>query len=250
MLLRIIVSGEGPTDFGRSKNEQLIATNEDFEQGPLFLLLQKLLDQHLPNWNKEQDLFKIFIYRKALGDLAKDSPVRFPSKDKAIKGHLEHTERAYALAQKTKEITTADEGHIAVYFHDTDGTQVELQREPDRQSNRVKAINLGFATASYKTGVAMVPKPTSEAWLYCSCKKNPYQHCQRIETDWSGNDRSPERSPKVVLANAISAEKTNRVNLSTVVEQLDITKIDMPSFNQFRDDLKNAIRNVCGSVEE
>lgn len=250
MLSRIIVSGEGATDFGEAKNEQPIATNDDFEKGPLFLLLLKLIDQHLPEWNKDQELIKIFIYRKVLGDLAKASPVRLPSKDKATKGHLEHTKRAYALALKAKEISAAHEDHIAVYFHDTDGTQAELLREPDRQENRVAAINLGFATAAYQTGVAMVPKPTSEAWLYCSCKVNPYQHCQRIEIDLSGNNCSPERSPKIVLASAIGAENTNRVNLSTVVEQLDVTKIDMPSFNQFRKDLKAAIRMVCGSVEE
>lgn len=250
MSLRIIVSGEGPTDFGEAKNEQLIANNDDFDQGPLFLLLLKLLDRHLPDWNKDQELIKTFIYRKALGAAAKASPVRLPSINKAIKGHLEHTKRAYAFAQKANEVSLEHEGHIAIYFHDTDGTQAELQREPDRQSNRVKAINLGFTTASYKTGVAMVPKPTSEAWLYCSCKDNPYQDCLQIETNLSGNNRSPKRSPKVILASAIGVENTNRVNLSTVVEKLDVTKIDMPSFNQFRNDLKNAIRIVCGSVEE
>lgn len=251
MLSRIIVSGEGATDFGEAKNEQPIATDDDFEQGPLFLLLIKLLDQHLPEWNKNQKLINTFIYRKVLGDYAKtSSPFRLPSKDKATKGHLEHTKRAYALAQKAKEISGAHEGHIAVYFHDSDGTQAQLQREPNRQINRANAIKLGFSTATYQTGVAMVPKPTSEAWLYCSCKENPYQHCQRIETDLSGNDRSPERSPKVILATAIGVENTNRDNLSTVVEEMDVTRIDMPSFNQFRDDLKMAILNVCGSVEE
>ena len=58
MSLRIIVSGEGPTDFGEAKNEQLIANNDDFDQGPLFLLLLKLLDRHLPDWNKDQELLE------------------------------------------------------------------------------------------------------------------------------------------------------------------------------------------------
>ncbi|WP_201284412.1 hypothetical protein, partial [Klebsiella pneumoniae] len=81
---------EGPTDIGISQNGLGVSNGEDFLQGPMYALLIKLLENCLPEWNQGQDFTHTFIYRKELGQRAKASKVRLPSKDKAVKGHLEH----------------------------------------------------------------------------------------------------------------------------------------------------------------
>ena len=94
----------------------------------------------------------------------------------------------------------------------------------------------------------MVPQPTSEAWLICSCKVEPYQHCTQLETQLSGNDRSPDRAPKKVLGRLLNNEEYHRGDLWPVVEGIELDRLDMPTFNRFRDDLKQGIRNLCGDV--
>jgi len=44
-------------------------------------------------------------------------------------------------------------------------------------------------------GVAMIPKPKSEAWLLCALKNKPYESCEKLE-DRSGNDDSPNSLKK------------------------------------------------------
>lgn len=94
----------------------------------------------------------------------------------------------------------------------------------------------------------MVPQPTSEAWLICSCKPEAYQHCTQLETQLSGNDRSPDRAPKKVLGRLLNNEEYHRGDLWPVVEGIELDRLDMPTFNRFRDDLKQGIRNLCGDV--
>jgi hypothetical protein len=254
MLQRIVVTGEGPTDIGVSINTEFVAHDNNFEQGPMFVVIEKILHQHLPDWNKEALTVKTFVYRKQLGIYLKEnrSTIKLPSKNKANKGHLEHVKGAYALGRIAKDLMVDGQESIAIYFHDTDGTLSELTKEPRRQENRVQAISEGFIAADHKAGVAMVPKPTSEAWFICSCKENsPYQFCHNLETELSGNQKcSNHRSPKIRLASEMNAERTTRYNLLPLARNLDVTDMDMPSFNQFRNDMKQAIRNICGECEE
>lgn len=252
MLNRIFVSGEGITDIGRALHQVDLAHDDNFEHGPFYTLIERLVKRHLPDWHDELPFSVTYVYRKALGELTKDKdvPTKFPSKDKALKGHVEHTKRAFALALIANDTAVQGESHMAIYFHDTDGTRSELDREPERQRNRASAVKLGFETAGYENGVAMIPKPTSEAWLYCSCKDDPYRACDLLESSLAGNQNSRARSPKAILANAIGEETTNRENLRRLVDELDLEQLDMPSFNMFRDELKSSIRRICGEVED
>lgn len=249
MLNRVVVSGEGVTDIGIATNGQHIVHEENFQSGPMYKLIEKLLSQHLPDWHQDLEFITTFVYRKGLGDLVrnKDVPTRFPSKDRAVKGHVEHTKRAYALALIANDLTGENENTLAVYFHDTDGTRDELAREPKRQDNRVEAIKLGFNSAGFSSGVAMVPKPTSESWLYCSCKDSPYQACSILETSLSGNQKS-KNHPKVKLREVF--EVVDRDKLHEIVDAINVLDIDMPSFNVFRNEMKSAIRAICGTVED
>lgn len=250
MIMHLIATGEGPTDIGASQNGLGVSEGEDFLQGPMYALFIKLLDNFLPDWNQGQDFTHTFIYRKELGQRAKASKVRLPSKDKAVKGHLEHAKRAAALAEFTKDnFPETWANSLSVYFHDCDGTRSELDREPEMQANRVKAVLSGFKAAEYEHGVAMIPKPTSESWIICSVKENPYCHCQNLETDLSGNDCSADRAPKVVLGNAINNHDYCREDLSTLIAAIDVDRLeDMPSFRQFKSNIIAVVEKACGEV--
>ena len=101
----------------------------------------------------------------------------------------------------------------------------------------------GFRSVDCELGVPMVPKPKSEAWLLCALKRSPYQGCADLE-DLSGNDDSP-RSPKKLLAEAVGSsvvpvpaeEQVDWVRTGRV----DPFRIQMPSFDQFKTDLLEAV---------
>ena len=113
-----------------------------------------------------------------------------------------------------------------------------------RQSDQ----RLGLAAEGFaKLGIAMIPQPTSEAWLICSCKPDAYQHCSLLETQLSGNDRSPERAPKQVLGQHLGNTDYHRGDLWPVVNAIDLDRMDMPTFNQLRADLCQGIEQICGS---
>jgi len=250
MILNLIATGEGPTDIGVSQSGLAISEGEDFLQGPMYTLFIKILEKCLPDWNQGQNFTHNFIYRKELGQRAKASKVRLPSNCKAVKGHLEHAKRAAALAEITKDnFPETWMNSLSVYFHDCDGTRSELDREPEMQANRVKAVLSGFKAAEYEHGVAMIPKPTSESWIICSVKENPYCHCQKLETDLSGNDRSVERAPKVILGNAINNQDYSREDLSALIAEIDVDRLEeMPSFSQLKNNIIDVVRKACGEV--
>ncbi|HEX05203.1 MAG TPA: hypothetical protein ENH10_08645, partial [Bacteroidetes bacterium] len=87
---------------------------------------------------------------------------------------------AQALARETKDLV------IAVLFRDADGTHSSGR---GLWENKRDSIVRGFDKEGFSSGVPMVPKPKSEAWLLCAVKSTPYQHCKTLENE-SGNDNS------------------------------------------------------------
>ncbi|HHQ4940893.1 TPA: hypothetical protein ACSP74_004233, partial [Aeromonas veronii] len=143
-------------------------------------------------------------------------------------GYLIHSKRAAVLGELTQQSGSLTEAQLAIYFHDTDGTN----RDPHDPNDLVLAVNEGFRAAGFASqGVAMVPQPTSEAWLICSCKPDAYQHCAQLETQLSGNDRSPARAPKLVLGHHLGNPNYHRGDLLPVVNAIELDRLDMPTFN-------------------
>lgn len=246
MFNKIAVTGEGPTDMGCCRNQQPDCTGDDFEVGAVAHLLFKLVYQHLPEWNAElvdassPAKHMSFVLASWLGQVGKTRRKIRPSK-RVKKDFVEDAQRAEALAQ----YALAHQHDMAAYFHDTD--RAEWQ-------DRVNAITEGFRAAEFaERGIALVPKPTSEAWFICAVKPDPYQHCGQLEDELSGNDRSPQRAPKKVLGQHLqkpNGTDPHRNELVDLVEQIDVTRIDMPSFNQLREQVKTAITAVCRAVNE
>ncbi|AYV38778.1 hypothetical protein EFI48_19260 [Aeromonas veronii] len=253
MLHTLLAFGEGPTDMGRSRNAQAYAHGDDLEVGPMLRLAHRLLARHLPDWNadlfdlqQEHAVPSVLVAPAEMKSLVKSAAIKLPSK-KTKQGYLIHSKRGAVLGELAQQSGSLTEAQLAIYFHDTDGTN----RDPHDPHDLVQAVNEGFRAAGFAgQGVAMVPQPTSEAWLICSCKPDAYQHCAQLETQLSGNDRSPARAPKLVLGHHLGNPNYNRGDLLPVVNAIELDRLDMPTFNQFRDDLKQGIRNLCGAVDD
>jgi hypothetical protein len=91
----------------------------------------------------------------------------------------------------------------------------------------------GFGEEEFATGVPMIPKPTSEAWMICALKEHPYQGCSALE-DRPGKSNAPD-SLKTELE-SILGEHPSSVLLCELVQsgRIDYRRMDIPSFNEFR----------------
>lgn len=255
MLQMIALAGEGKGDMGYCTNSQEICSGEALDVGPVACLLLKLIHHYLPDWNADclnlHNPASHFTYLSNGWLSTKTKANRrqvFVSKQ-VEKGFEEHFRRAKSLAEYA--LDDAHPHEIAAYFHDTDGTRSQLADMPDRQEKLMQAIKAGFRAAEFeKQGIALVPKPTSEAWFICATKPIPYQHCTQLEHELSGNDRSPERAPKTILGQHLGNPGYTRHDLNNLVGEIDVTRIDMPSFNQLREQVKTAINAACRAVNE
>lgn len=185
-----------------------------------------------------------FISEQNLSHSGKDLQTkRSPSlpgvKRKKETQYFERNARALAIAaqQLTNE---KDDSVIAVLFRDSDGTHSSGR---GLWQDKRGSILRGFQKEGFANGVPMVPKPKSEAWLLCAVKPNPYQHCANLE-DESGNDNSPN-SLKKQLDDAVG-EHRGATQWADKVQNgdIDLAKIDMPSFNDFKHVLFNVLEKV------
>ena len=253
MLHPLLAFGEGPTDMGASRNAQAYAHGDDLEVGPMLRLAHRLLGRHLPDWNadlfdwqQEHAIPSVLVAKAEMATKTRAGKFKLLSKE-VKQGYLIHSKRGAVLGELAQQTGSLTQAQLAIYFHDTDGTN----RDPHDPHDLVQAVNEGFRAAGFAgQGVAMVPQPTSEAWLICSCKPDAYQHCAQLETQLSGNDRSPARAPKQVLGHHLGNPDYHRGDLLPVVNAIELDRLDMPTFNQFRDDLKQGIRNLCGAVDD
>ncbi|MEI9748862.1 hypothetical protein [Moellerella wisconsensis] len=238
MITSILVTGEGSSDMGGSNNGQPISTGGSYNLGPMALLVVQLLQKIMPDWNEDIMDFELpnnwitCISGNELARQAKGVRKHRPS-TKLKKGFVEHANRATTMAGYAK-----DNGHqLVFYFHDADKCDF---------SGLHQSVILGLNGTDGVHGIPMIPKPTSEAWLICGLKQDPYAHCTALETQLSGNDAaSDNNAPKKVLAQLLGYEATTDQQYE-LVNGIDVTRINMPSYNQFKTDLTTAIEGVCG----
>lgn len=154
--MKLLISGEGPRDLGACNNAQDQCTDSDFNPGPMAIWLARLWEA-LAGYN------------------LLDTP-------EAVRYVSEH-----GLAQMAKQLADDHDSPVmAVLFRDADGT-----RSAPRQMWQSKWDSMadGFASAGFRFGVPMVPKPKSEAWLLCSGQTALHSHA--AFEDISGNDSAP-----------------------------------------------------------
>lgn len=241
-----LLSGEGKGDIGVCDPISETCNTEFFKPGPMTLIIDKLVESFLGYDFSHIDTERVsFVSESYLAD-QKQPPVK---KAMSLRGKKQPSEtkyyfenaRALAVAAKNMAVEHADEV-VAVLFRDSDGTA--SAGRGNWRDKRESMIN-GFKAEGFENGVPMVPKPKSEAWLLCAVKDNPYQSCEKLE-DQSGNDKAVNPL-KDQLSVALNGSSSTQVHNNLITDgDVDIHRIDMPSYNEFKQDLETVIKSVVG----
>lgn len=240
-----LLSGEGSSDMGScSDGSSSCRFVGSFVPGPMALFVCSVAKLCLGD-DPEKRLS--YVSEKGLAEEAREMK-SFLRRAGDSDGALYFRKNAAALGR----IALKKEGEektevVAVLFRDCDGTR---SASPGLWESKRQSVLNGFAAAGFSRGVAMIPKPKSEAWILCAVRgasKEPYRDCGKLEGELSGNDRS-RRSPKVKLEEALRV-RSGRETLVDLVRDgtVDPSKIDMPSFNAFRADLEAVLRKILSS---
>lgn len=239
--MRLLLSGEGPTDIGMTR---LTAEGLQFVPGPMAWFVDRLLEPRLGYSLLElQESGADCVRHMHEADLAAGAKrgslllpgVRFG------KGTAFFTRNAQVLGLMARlDAKQTGQPVVAVLFRDGDGTgsvpKVQWQQKVD-------SIARGFELVEFDAGVPMVPRPKSEAWLICALKTPAYQHCDALE-DSPGNDGSPH-ALKARLAALHGSEPGADVQADWVRKgQVDPAAIDMPSCDAFRAALDRAAHAI------
>ena len=243
--MRLMLSGEGPSDLGC---ERSIAEGKQFAPGPMAWMVDKILERCHTGYSlletyqgggdcvtyvSEKELTSVGKRRSPMGKRGALLPgVRF-GKETAY--FVRNAQTLGLLAKQKSE--QEDRPVLAVLFRDGDGTQAMSMQV---WQQKVDSMHRGFALVKCKTGVPMVPRPKSEAWLLCALRQPNYTNCESLE-DASGNDASPNSLKKQLAARCGGADPSADEQAEWVANgAVDPLRIDMPSFNAFKQALHQA----------
>lgn len=229
--MRLLLSGEGPTDIGSTRPT---AEGAEFMPGPMAWFVDRLLGARLGYSILElhesgADCVR-HVHEAELSAGARTGSTLLPGV-RFGKGTAFFTRNAQVLGLMAQQDAEAmGQPVIAVLFRDSDGTR-SVPRKQWQQ--KVDSIERGFELVDFGSGVPMVPRPKSEAWLICALKTPPYQHCEALE-DSPGNDGSPN-ALKARLAALQGREPGTAEQVDWVRSgRIDPAAIDMPSCEAFR----------------
>lgn len=239
--MHLIFSGEGSTDIGACYPSSEVCTGSAFRAGPMARIIDKLVECFQGYEHSHIDTEQVtYVSESYLADHRPDtSPkqLRLPGKKKAKETSYFYR-NARALAIAAMELANAEGTKvIAVLFRDSDGTASAGRGE---WQNKYDSMVAGFAAEEFTLGVPMLPQPKSEAWLLCAVRPNAYQHCHLLEQE-SGNDAGANPL-KAQLSEALNGhDDVGSLNQMIIEGGIDPLRIDMPSFNRFKDDLHRAV---------
>lgn len=231
----LLLSGEGPSDIGVCYPAAEACSVETFKPGPMAWLVDQWVErvQGFDHSHLQAGLVS-FVSKQhlvATRPSAAKKPSHLPGKKRA-KETSYYFNNARALAQCAKELAAEiGDDVIAVLFRDSDGTASAGRGD---WQTKYDSVLQGFEAEGFPHGVAMIPRPKSEAWLLCALKpESPYQHCAALEQA-SGNDDSPN-SLKMKLDAALQGQ-TSADELAETAKDGNIQweNIDMPSLDVFK----------------
>ena len=238
----LVVSGEGPSDIGSCRSGHGECSGEEFQPGPMAAIIDKIVEP-IVNFSFIDTSAMEFISEARRTEITKSLPKSYVVGKKRDYESGYFFKEAQALASIAAQKAEASNCPVAaVLFRDTDGTR---STEAGLYETKWKSIDDGFRAANFDLGVPMVPKPKSEAWLLCALKDNPYHHCAGLEHTLSGNDNAPD-SAKQRFQQRLNALGKTHGDLAAMVTQseIDVTQIDMPSFERFRLRLQEVTRQM------
>ncbi|MDI5934669.1 hypothetical protein QLQ85_14540 [Halomonas sp. M4R5S39] len=243
----LLLSGEGPSDIGVCYPAANQCQAGTYQPGPMAWVVDQLVEHcqgyefsHLENGMVHFVSKSYLVENKPK---AGKKPKRLRGK-KTPKETTYYYENARSLARKALSLAAElDDQIIAVLFRDGDGTASAGRGEWQEKYN---SMLKGFDDEGFKNGVAMLPKPKSEAWLLCALKpESPYQHCAALEKE-SGNDRS-QNPLKDQLDDALGGKpSTDQLNELVTQRHVRVEEIDMPSLKVFKNRLREVVEMVNG----
>jgi hypothetical protein len=243
----LLLSGEGPTDLGAATADAPVCEGDAFLHGPMALIVDQVVEKQLGY--SVLDVGSCgFVSERVLGQRAAElkaikKALRLPG-SKQAKETRYFFNSARILARMALEVADQREDEVvAVLFRDADGTaSAGRGLWADKRASMLD----GFDEEGFGSGVPMIPKPKSEAWVLCALKRNPYRGCPALE-ERSGNDASP-RALKKQLAQILGKADVREALCEMVAERkIDIERIDMPSFAAFRSRLEAVVWRVAGA---
>lgn len=234
----LILSGEGSTDLGSCKIPAERCENNELNnyiEGPLLTIINNIFQEVLHYSIKDCPETIVYIPEGSLTRRAKSQSGKRKLNLRSAKKGPETKyffTNAQMLGQIAKEIELEKESpSIAILFRDADGTH---RTPPNDWQLKFDSIINGFLEAKYYTGVPMLPKPKSEAWLLAACRPPFYQNCAELE-NLPGNDDAPYPIKQMIEEHL--GQEPNTENLRTWLDQngYDHKKVatQMPSFSQF-----------------
>jgi len=226
----LLLSGEGPTDIGVS-NEAI---------GPMSKFIDHMIARRSQYSLLECSAYKI-ISEHELAARSKRLKARSRRGKKAPAETRYYFKNARAMALILQEESQARNWEmkemIPVLFRDTDNRASSGRGE---WKHKWESILNGFQIEKVETGVPMLPKPKSEAWLLCALRQE-YQHCESLENE-SGNDNSPnnlKQQLEIYLGQPFTRELLNE---KIDQGEIDVHQIvDMPSLNAFKQRLNEVL---------
>lgn len=236
--MKLMLSGEGKTDMGQMGSG---ATGLEYYPGPMAYIVDRLIEERLNYSLLETHATGgecvRFVSEADIAAGGKRGP-KLLAGIRHGKGNSFFTRNAQVLGLLAKdEQATSGQPVVAVLFRDADSTASTLRGE---WQDKVDSIKRGFALAEFQTGVPMVPRPKSEAWLLCGLKQQPYTFCEALENA-PGNDGSP-RSLKVQLCNRVGHEPAAEEQSEWIKSgKIDPSQIQMHSYDIFREALSAAM---------
>lgn len=232
--MRVLLSGEGPSDIGACNNAQGFCMDGAYAPGPMAIWLNRLLAALLGYDLLATPGAVMFVSENALARESKQSAGRMQAlrgKNKQVETALYYSNAKQLGLMAKKLLLLGDTPLMAVLFRDADGT-----RSAPGQLWQAKWDSMlnGFKAAEFDFGVPMLPKPKSEAWLLCATQQGNHSH-EALE-DISGNDKSAN-SAKAQL-DQVFGEHQSAAQLADWCQTnpVDWSKLmTMPSFKAFSD---------------
>jgi len=231
--VKIAIRAEGPTDIG------VLAFDGSLTNGPMLILIEKLdcyqkLYSELGCTDEYNSIEWVYIHKKKIEDSSekRKQVVLRGKKDKRkesidttlLKGFYNNSESFAFLAKE-------QDSDIAIFFVDTDNDVFE---------DRYQQTKLGLSKHNFNdTGVPMIPTKISESWLLCCLNK--YKNCGKYEK-LTSTKTSPQYPKNIRKASGFSEHE--------IAQNCDPNKINMPSFNRFREDFKKAVNSYIKGVCE
>jgi hypothetical protein len=237
----VIFSGEGPADIGALRPKE---SGWEFIPGPMSWVVDRLLAQpgrlnySVLELHANAGDCVCFLSEGELSDLRPSKPFFLPrGEDKD--GNQYFRKGAYLLGiYATTVARDRKSSVVAVLFRDADGTRSTVRADWRRKFD---SMARGFEAAKFPSGVPMVPRPKSEAWMLCGLLKHSdaNANCHWLE-DESGNDGSPnslKRQLALHLGHEPTAEEQAELVRGGIINP---ERIDLSSFEAFREALDHA----------